>query len=552
MPRFVSVDDDLNLAPDVKVLDGHLPDRLQDDQLSATNARIVVDGPIAGDNRARLQAAIDLAAASGKPLFIKAGTYAISASLTLPSGVTVEGEGPATKIITATGANCAVFVNADTTNGNSDITVRSLYADGNKANQTTAFSVLHFRKVTKSTLANLTVARGKRTAAYPVGNRGEGIELEYSDYNTIENIHAIECDYDGVKLRTSHFNKINNLIADDCGKGALQLAFVQGLDENLATSSSIWNTASNITARHSTGQPPNAFSPETNGITLHCASHNTISNVVVSGTQRAIATAGFDTSVVRNKVTNITGETRTLTPLGVGVGTQNLYSNGSISLMSGTGGFYIEMNGLRNEVRNFVFDQGGATGNWTQFRMYAGGFENKVVDCTFPTAALKGVIDDLASRNAAGGWIRNGNWGLNCNKLVDGVGVMGLGNAPALPVQNFSEGSQLYADGDGTKGTLKVRTPQGTVTKMAGELTSFSGDYTASSHDLYLYSSSGGGTLTVSGPGKGMRYHVKNLGATALTVAGGGGSLIDGQASMQLAQWASVTLIGTGTNWLKF
>ena len=96
-----------------------------------------------------------------------------------------------------------------------------------------------------------------------------------------------------------------------------------------------------------------------------------------------------------------------------------------------------------------------------------------------------------------------------------------------------------------------MRSPQGSVTKVSGEMTSFSGDYTASAHDLYLYSSSGGGTLTVAGPGKGMRYHIKNLGASALTVAGSA-SLIDGQASISLAQWASVTLIGTGTNWLKY
>jgi len=70
-----------------------------------------------------------------------------------------------------------------------------------------------------------------------------------------------------------------------------------------------------------------------------------------------------------------------------------------------------------------------------------------------------------------------------------------------------------------------------------------------------IYTVSGSSAVTMTLPDatacSGMRYDIKRLGTATVTVACNGVQTIDGSATIQiLAQYASVTVISTGSNWI--
>ena len=111
---------------------------------TGTYGAAVVADRLFGDGttnaRAHLQAKIAAAVTAGLPLHIPAGVYIIDNTLTLPSGVTVRGDGMGKTILRAKanptdGAGYLGIVNADTTNGNDDITLSDFTYDGNRQNR---------------------------------------------------------------------------------------------------------------------------------------------------------------------------------------------------------------------------------------------------------------------------------------------------------------------------------------------------------------------------------------------------------------------------------
>lgn len=83
------------------------------------------------DQRTKIQAAVDAAAAANKTLVFGYGTYRAS-DIVLKSGITIEGQGPGTIIKSnATAANGYVFTVAGDT-PTDDVTIRNLVIDGNK------------------------------------------------------------------------------------------------------------------------------------------------------------------------------------------------------------------------------------------------------------------------------------------------------------------------------------------------------------------------------------------------------------------------------------
>ncbi len=86
---------------------------------------------------AAIQAAVNALPACGGIIELVAGTYSITTPIVLRSWCQLVGAGHATVLRIANGSNAAgVIRNADTTNGNVDIAVRSLKIDGNKGAQT--------------------------------------------------------------------------------------------------------------------------------------------------------------------------------------------------------------------------------------------------------------------------------------------------------------------------------------------------------------------------------------------------------------------------------
>jgi hypothetical protein len=117
-------------------------------QIEATSGSVTANLPInakaspykaRGDgstnDTAALQAALAAASSGSRALYIPAGTYLLGAQLTLPSNVEVFGDGMDRTILkVGTGTTESHPIqNADTTNGNTNITVRDLTIDGNKA-----------------------------------------------------------------------------------------------------------------------------------------------------------------------------------------------------------------------------------------------------------------------------------------------------------------------------------------------------------------------------------------------------------------------------------
>jgi parallel beta-helix repeat protein len=102
-------------------------------------ADYVTDGT--ADN-VEIQAAIDAAnTAGGGTVLIKAGVYNLAATITLYSNITLMGEGYATIIKKANSSGIRdIIVNSDVVSGNSNIIIKNLKLDGNKANQASGLS----------------------------------------------------------------------------------------------------------------------------------------------------------------------------------------------------------------------------------------------------------------------------------------------------------------------------------------------------------------------------------------------------------------------------
>lgn len=103
--------------------------------VGAADADYITDGTA---DDVQIQEALDAAAAAGGgTVFIKEGTYAIAAAMTIGSNTKVMGDGFSTILQHVAGAGFnGLFKNEDQTNGNSGIIICDLAIDGNAANVT--------------------------------------------------------------------------------------------------------------------------------------------------------------------------------------------------------------------------------------------------------------------------------------------------------------------------------------------------------------------------------------------------------------------------------
>src|SRR3954454_12424016 len=133
-----------------------------------------------------LQAAINAVASTGGVVHARAGTYSLSAAITIPSGVTLAGEGPATVLKAATGLSGTtnLITNGSHAGGNTGIVIRDLKIDGNRPNRTGS-----------------------------VGNEtGHNIFLKNVTYSTVQDVTAV----DSFSANIAFGPGTNNSIIENC------------------------------------------------------------------------------------------------------------------------------------------------------------------------------------------------------------------------------------------------------------------------------------------------------------------------------------------------
>lgn len=324
-----------------------------------------------------LQAKIDAAAESGRPLSLKLeAAYGVSAPLTLPSFINIEGNGALVQALN--GNNTYVMTNADRVNGNTGIVIRDLKVDGNAAGQTAQYNTIEFMRVKHSKFYNLDVTGAKRNATFPNGTNGDGLCLIYCDYNEIIGGYFHHNTYDGIKLRSSDWNHITSVLCEENGRSGIQLAFYSpsgppyNVGEGVEAEGSNHNTIVAPTILHSTGVP-HAFAPTTSGVYLHTAWRNTVIGIQAHGVRQGIGVYGgawdneFNGGLIRiNHVDRAA--------IHVEGGPAGLFRNtfrgiSSVPLTGANGKHAIVTGGADggglNRFENCYFTNGAGTGTWT-------------------------------------------------------------------------------------------------------------------------------------------------------------------------------------------
>ncbi len=144
-----------------------------------------------------IQAAIDGLPVSGGTVALVDGTYMVSRSIVLRSGVTLLGASRSGTILQlAPAANKIVIVNADVVNGNPGIAIRSLTIDGNRARQTSGGAVhgIYLVRCPNLRLDDLEVANCRTTG---IALSGEGVVTRVGH---VSNIYAHDNGYNGINV----------------------------------------------------------------------------------------------------------------------------------------------------------------------------------------------------------------------------------------------------------------------------------------------------------------------------------------------------------------
>lgn len=149
------------------------------------------------DDDVQIQAAIDALPSSGGKVVLSEGTFTIATAISIPSHVTVEGKEYSTIVKVANSKNISAFINSDTTNGNTNITLRDFKIDGNRANQSSpANGGIYFTSATRST--NISFLN-----LWIVDCEGHGLHPKDTDYLRVHNVFL---DGNGVTGNSAYHN----------------------------------------------------------------------------------------------------------------------------------------------------------------------------------------------------------------------------------------------------------------------------------------------------------------------------------------------------------
>ncbi len=178
------------------------------------------------------EALLQIKAAGGGTVFLSAGSYTLADTIKIPSDVTLEGEGTATKLTFDTSVGDKTMITNDCNYtfaqrhpmGNKNITVRYMYIDGDKDNRGSGADsiwTVGFNTVENLTIENLTIENGWTVA----------IRTEFCSYVTIANnrIHNSGDDGIGINEETYNCSCYGNHITD-AGKGGKSYGAPNGIE----------------------------------------------------------------------------------------------------------------------------------------------------------------------------------------------------------------------------------------------------------------------------------------------------------------------------------
>jgi hypothetical protein len=474
------------------------------------------------DDTAAIQAAIDAAgAAGGGRVYLKKGTYKVTAGLLLPSKVALVGDsaggqvGNSTKISYAGAAGGTLLSPKDRTVDTINWKIEGIDFDGGGL----AGIVVEFYRVSYS--------RMQDCAVYGVqASTGVGVLLDANTnnqcyFNVIDNVKV-----DGAPTgaRFQRGANANRWVGGKIGNGGTGMEFLSVSSGNIIIATDMENNSvrhvymdagANVFYGIHMEVSPLGFVGTTNAAGWHHSGSTIASQVTTPFSDASTVGAGLDA------VTTDTYELRV-----GGTKLQSKMLSTSTQVTFDPAPYSNTASILVNLFRNVT------TSGAKQINIYKGdGTSSKPFCFDYGTATLS--VGDVG--------------------LGGGVGGIGILNRTTAPATNPAGGGFLYAE----SGALRYKTSVGTVRTVAGDVVSKSANYTATNADSKILATGGTSGITITLPAAtlGAEYVIKKVdaGAGAVTVATTSSQTIDGATTKALTtQWASVRVVSDGTAWFVF
>jgi hypothetical protein len=353
---------------------------------SILSALTAGDASAASANVTALQAALT---AGGMVTITVPGTYFVNATLTIPSNTKLSGV-PGVTLKAAPSMSASILQNATRTGGgDSNIVVEDIIFDGDKANQSVAFSTVDFLIVKHFRFERCQFNGALRTGTFPtVSSDGEGLVLRQCQFGYVGRCHAQDNAYDGFKTRYCTDILFQNNTAYNNGRSGIQISY-----QTSNTNFSERVVVDGLTVLHDTGTP-DASAPVTSGVYLHTANRCIISNVAINGVRQGV---GVYENSNDNIFSNLNLRTRwtAFAAVHVEVGTgftcnRNMFNGVTIRPLSGANGEYIRINqgGSFNRFANIWASSGDGSGTWTVQNAHADNTRNQFNDGLFSNYSL--------------------------------------------------------------------------------------------------------------------------------------------------------------------
>ncbi len=279
--------------------------------MASWNKVISVDGVTYPQNSTGIQAAINSLPAGGGKVFLPAGTYSITATVTIPSFVWLEGAGASSTVLRlADNTNTSVITNSDWTNGNSYIKISNLKIDGNDAGNTGAeCSGVYLDRVSYSEISQLYI--------YDAEDVGVGFDAQgssFEGYNKIINNYFESNGNDGLFLQWNKYSVVNGNTFKNNGNG-------------------IYTISDNLTISNNT-----IYNSDFRGIGLVGDNNSVTGNIIDDcGTYGIDITTGSAYNTISNNIINNNGGSGDDSGIILNTGDYNVIANNRITDTAGTG-----------------------------------------------------------------------------------------------------------------------------------------------------------------------------------------------------------------------